>query len=97
MQSVEVVQKGKNKKIEGPVCKICDEKLNKSSHILVKCPYCSFESCRKCCETYALNESIIKCMSPDCGREWTRKHIRESFSLNFINKKLKNQIGRAHV
>ena len=72
-----------------PVCQICDENLNKSTNIPIQCEYCQFEACRKCCETYATNESRVKCMNTDCGREWTRKFIRESFTLMFINGRLK--------
>jgi hypothetical protein len=72
-----------------PVCQICDEKLNKSVHMPIKCVYCDFEACRKCCETYILNETIVKCMNTSCGKEWTRKFIRESFTLTFINGQLK--------
>jgi len=84
-----VVKQKRVKKVD-PVCQICDEKLNKSTHIPIQCQYCNFESCRKCCETYALNESIIKCMNISCGREWTRKFIRDVFTLVFINGKLKD-------
>lgn len=76
------------KKVD-PVCQICDEKLNKSNHIPIQCQYCMFESCRTCCETYATNESTIKCMNTVCGREWTRKFIRDVFTLVFINGPLK--------
>ena len=72
-----------------PVCQICDENFNKSIHIPIKCVYCEFEACRKCCETYILNETNVKCMNTSCGKEWTRKFIRESFTLTFINGQLK--------
>lgn len=72
-----------------PVCQICDEKLNKSTHQPINCEYCNFDACRTCCETYALNEPTIKCMNTACGREWTRKFIRETFTLVFINGTLK--------
>ena len=72
-----------------PLCQICDEVFNKSTRILVNCPYCDYETCRKCCETYALIESAVKCINPECGKEWTRKHIREIFTLVFINGPLK--------
>jgi ribosomal protein S27AE len=80
--------KTRMKKID-PVCQICYEKNNKSTHIPIKCLYCAFEACRKCCETYAINESILKCMNGSCGKEWTRKFIRDSFTLVFINGPLK--------
>ena len=78
----------RTKKIE-PVCIICDEKINKSTRLLIQCPYCNFEACRTCCETYALNETTVKCMNTTCSKEWSRKHIRELFTLVFINGPLK--------
>jgi hypothetical protein len=81
-------KKTRTKKID-PVCQICDEKYNKSIHIPINCLYCNFEACRKCCETYVINEPIVKCMNASCGREWTRKFIRDSFTLVFINGPLK--------
>jgi len=82
-------EKPKRSKKIIPVCQICDETINKSTRLLVNCPYCSYEACRKCCETYILNESIVKCMNPECAKEWTRKHIRDIFTLVFINGPLK--------
>jgi hypothetical protein len=81
-------KKGRSKK-EVPTCIICAEKLNKTTHANIKCLYCPFEACQTCCKTYILNESTVKCMSPDCGREWTRKFIRDTFPLSFITGQLK--------
>lgn len=71
------------------VCGICDEKVNKSTHVLIVCPYCSYEACRTCCETYILGQNLPKCMNGDCGKEWTRKFIVQSFTKTFINGDLK--------
>ena len=85
---IQPIKQKRTKKVD-PVCQICDEKLNKSTHIPIKCQYCEFEACRTCCETYATNEPTVKCMNGTCGREWTRKFIREVFTLVFINGPLK--------
>jgi len=66
-------------------CGICDEKVNKSNHVLVACPYCSYEACRSCCETYSLSQSTTKCMNNACGKEWTRKFIVSAFTKSFVN------------
>ena len=68
-----------------PTCQICVETYNKSNRLLVNCPYCHYESCRSCVETYVLNETVVKCMNPECAKEWSRKHIRTIFTLVFIN------------
>jgi hypothetical protein len=62
-----------------PMCVICDEKANKSTHTLVTCQYCPFEACRACCETYILSQSAPKCMEGKCGKEWTRKFLAQNF------------------
>jgi hypothetical protein len=72
-----------------PVCVICDETINVSTRKVVICPYCSFEACRTCCETYVLNESTPKCMNNSCGREWNRQFMRENFTNVFMTGRLK--------
>ena len=83
------LEKKQRVKKEVSTCVICAEKLNKTTHANIKCLYCPFEACQTCCRTYLLNESIIKCMNPECGREWTRKFIRDVFPLSFITGQLK--------
>uniref|UniRef100_A0A6C0I0M5 RING-type domain-containing protein n=1 Tax=viral metagenome TaxID=1070528 RepID=A0A6C0I0M5_9ZZZZ len=85
----------KSDKVQVPLCCICDEKFNKTTRANIKCMYCPFEACQTCCRTYILNESIIKCMSPECGREWTRKFIRDVFPLTFITGPIKEH--REHL
>ena len=65
-------------------CIICDEKVNKSCHVSITCPYCAFESCRACCETYILGNVISKCMNTSCGKEWSRKFMVSVFTKSFI-------------
>ena len=88
MSTVTSDKKVREKKVV-PTCIICAEKLNKTTHANIKCLYCPFEACQTCCRTYILNESIVKCMNPECGREWTRKFIRDIFPLSFITGQLK--------
>lgn len=71
------------------VCQICDYKFNLTLRKRVECPYCNFETCRTCCETYVLGDNTVKCMSPDCNRQWTRQHIHSIFTATFIKGKLK--------
>ena len=74
-----------------PICQICDNKFNITTRKKVECPYCKFETCRTCTETYVLGDNTIKCMSPDCGRQWTRQHIHSIFTAVFIKGKLKER------
>jgi hypothetical protein len=65
-------------------CGICCEVYNKSDHKVVKCMFCDYDSCRACCQSYILGESIPKCMNSKCGREWTRKFISNTFQTTFV-------------
>lgn len=72
------------------LCQICDETYNKSKNIKITCPYCNFDACRKCCETYVLSEPLPKCMNTSCDKTWTRKFIVDVFTKTFITKSLKS-------
>ena len=74
-------------------CSICCEKYNKTKHFCVKCPYCDFEACRRCTETYILGERVAKCMNKTknengeyiCDKEWSRKYLVQNFTAKFVN------------
>lgn len=66
-------------------CEICDERMDKRTHVPINCLYCSYESCRLCSETYILDQSVAKCMNPTCAKEWPRKFLVEKFPKSFIN------------
>ena len=57
---------------------------------LLKCEYCDFHACLKCSKRYILTTNIPGCMNPKCTGEWSRKFIRTSFSLHFINTDLRD-------
>lgn len=67
-----------------PTCNICTEKFNKTNHLLISCAYCKFESCRTCCKTYLLNETVPKCMNNECNQEWTRAFMNSVFTQTFL-------------
>ena len=73
-------------------CNICCDDYNKSNRRKICCGYCDFAACKTCCETYILSESIPKCMSPPCAKEWSRKFIRENFTNVFINTKYREHV-----
>jgi hypothetical protein len=73
-------------------CNICCDDYNKSTRTKVCCPYCEFDVCRTCCETYILSESIPKCMKPECAKEWSRKFLRENFTNVFLITKYKEHL-----
>lgn len=73
-------------------CNICCDNYNKSTRTKIYCPYCEFDVCRTCCETYILSETIPKCMKPDCAKEWSRKFLRENFTNVFLTSKYKEHL-----
>lgn len=74
----------------GKECVICVEKMNRSNLKPVKCEYCNFIACCKCCCTFILNEIEPKCMNvTGCNRVWTRQFMVNNFTKKFINKNLK--------
>ena len=76
-------------------CSICDEKTNSRTHAPISCLYCSYQACRKCCETYILDQPVAKCMNPSCAKEWSRKFLSEQFPKTFVFGSFKKH--REHV
>ena len=72
-------------------CNICCENF-KTTRPKICCQYCEFEACRICCEKYILSEEIPKCMEPGCGKEWSRKFLKEKFTNTFLTNIYKEHI-----
>ena len=70
-------------------CTICAETYNRSSRAQVCCEYCDFVACRKCCQTFILNEVVPKCMNQSCGREWSRHFLTRQFTQTFNKNELR--------
>jgi len=70
-------------------CPICCEDYNQSQRKEIKCGYCDFDVCRKCCETYLLSEAAPRCMKPECGKEWSRQFLVANFTPAFVKKRYK--------
>ena len=68
-------------------CLICNERMNRSNRLKIKCEYCDFEACRVCCETYLLTQTTPHCMNVECGKIWTRKFMSRIFTNEFMTKK----------
>ena len=66
-------------------CEICVEKYNKSYRLKVNCPYCEYSACRKCCETWLLNETNPRCLNSQCGKELSRQYVATTFTKSFMN------------
>jgi hypothetical protein len=89
-QSVEKTKKCKKEEPLKNTCEICADNFNKTAKIPIKCEYCEFTACRKCCNTFILNETEPKCMNTaTCNRTWTRQFISLKLTKQFINTDLK--------
>lgn len=79
-------------------CLICAEDYNASRRCQVSCPYCSFEACRTCCQTYILDQEATICMNnarkPDgtyvCRKQWTREFVTNTFPKTWVANEWKN-------
>ena len=69
-------------------CDVCTEKFNKSTRAKVSCPWCPFNQCATCAETYILGHSSDPhCMN--CKKGWSRETLHDNFSNKFLNNTLK--------
>lgn len=68
-------------------CIICTEKYNKTTRAPVGCPYCHYDACRQCMETYLLGEAVARCINPDCRKEWTRRMLVDTMTKSFMTTK----------
>lgn len=67
-------------------CAICTEKMAKSK--FVACPYCSFECCKNCTETFllGLDHDNPRCMNTSCKKVWSLTFITNNFTQKFYKK-----------
>ena len=74
-------------------CPICDSNYTADRLKCIQCQYCDTAACRKCWETYFLNELRPRCMGVTatcCGkRPFTTKYLVEHFSKSFLSGALK--------
>lgn len=74
-------------------CIICVEKFTKTRKS-IRCPYCQYETCHKCVETYLMENTIVpQCMN--CKREWNMEFLRTYLPRTFMDKKYKEHQKQA--
>ena len=86
-------------------CIICAETFNQSNSKEIKCPYCNFTACMKCCKTYIISKEQTTCMNVnklpnndyECQREWSRKFMVNNFPKIWININWKNMLAKVGV
>jgi hypothetical protein len=70
-------------------CDVCCEKLNKTKHKKVECPFCDLVTCRTCTQKYILSLSDDPhCMK--CKNEHSREFIDTFCTVLFRTRDLKN-------
>ena len=72
-------------------CIICVEEVPKRK--IVKCPFCEFESCMNCVESFlmGIDDNNPRCMNNSCKKVWTYEFLSENFNFNFHNKKYRER------
>lgn len=66
------------------MCSICLEDFNKMKHLKVSCPFCNFDTCKTCAQTYLLSTTQdAHCM--ECKHEWNREFIDSFCTKVFRN------------
>ena len=70
------------------MCSICLEDFNKTKYLKVTCPFCEYDTCKTCTQTYLLSTSQDPhCMN--CKHEWNREFIDSFCTKVFRNKDYK--------
>lgn len=65
-------------------CSVCCEKVNKTHHKKVVCPFCDLLQCRSCCQKYILSTfDDPHCMG--CKHTWNREFIDSFCTQQFRN------------
>lgn len=82
-----------SRKQESKECTVCVEKLNRSDHKPIECPYCHYEACRTCVQTYLMMEAVLDpmCMNPECQKGWSREFLNANVTKTFVNGPLKKR------
>ena len=74
-------------------CGVCCERLNKTNHKKVVCPFCDFESCRTCNQTYLLS-TTEDAHFMSCKKVYTRDMIDSFCTRRFKNYEYKKHKER---
>jgi len=65
-------------------CNVCVEKFNKGDHMKIQCPYCDFEACKECNQTYFLStHENAHCMN--CKKEFNYDFLVKKFTRKFTD------------
>ena len=70
-------------------CSVCCDAYNKTNHKKVTCPYCSYNACKTCIQTYLLS-SIEEPHCMNCKHEHDREFIDSFCTKRFRNVEYKN-------
>lgn len=72
------------------MCNICFEDWNKTNRLRVACPFCDFESCKTCTQTYLLSNS----QEPHCPS--CKHELNRAFVDTFCTKRFRNGEFKRH-
>lgn len=71
-------------------CSVCCENLNKTTRKKVTCPFCDYESCKTCTQTYLISSTD----NPHCMN--CKHELNRSFIDSFCTKRFRNVEYKKH-
>jgi hypothetical protein len=73
-----------------PTCEVCCERMNRSDHKQITCPYCPFQACTACSERY-LCETVQDAHCMACKKGWDREILTSNFTNKFVTRTYKHR------
>jgi hypothetical protein len=70
-------------------CSICLDDFNKSTRTPIHCSYCNDSFCRKCTQTYLLEQTAAEPGCPGCNTAWNREFLNANLTATFRTKAFK--------
>lgn len=72
-------------------CNICVETVRVKD--ICSCPFCNFRACIDCVSRFLMeiDDTVPRCMNPDCKKVWTFEFVAEVFPVSFHNRKYRER------
>ena len=69
-------------------CQVCMERIQ-GNRKKVQCPYCNYECCSRCIESYLCSETVIDSHCMNCRQQWNVQVLSQLLTKSFRNGDLK--------
>lgn len=75
-------------------CGICTEVYTKRVRSAIMCPYCAKDACRKCVETYLVENTLQpKCMF--CNTGWNKDFLRKNMTKTYMSTTYREHVEKS--